>query len=55
MLKELKKKKLLASLASKKEVLKSPPIEGTKLEEQGESSKFEKAEDEQEEKKKKVK
>jgi len=55
MLNELKKKKLLASLAKKGPGLTSPPMEGTPLEEQGESSKYEKAEDEQEKKKKKVK
>ena len=54
MLKDLKRRKLLESL-SKKGILKSAPVEGTPLEEQGESPKFERAEDEQHEKPKKKK
>lgn len=55
MLKDLKKKKLLASLAKKGPGLTSPPVEGTPLEEQGESPKYEKAEDEKHENPKKKK
>lgn len=54
MLEKLQKKKLLEKLKPK-EIMKSPPVEGTPLEEQGESSKFEKAEDKQHEKLKKKK
>lgn len=53
MLKDLKKKKLLASLAKKGPGLTSPAVEGTPLEEQGESPKYEKSEDESAEAKKK--
>lgn len=55
MLNDLKKKKLLASLAKKGPGLTSHPVEGTPLEEQGESPAYEKNEDEKTELPKKKK